>query len=350
MYHHVEAFTDIIEDRKFINWLKKDLGLTRLANEIKYLYENNHNIEEIMVGILKLCSYTKMFDDYDFLMRLRDHLERPKHLQYKQKADRFFKMGYYKDALKWYKSAQKIHFNPLVENNMAVVYMIFEEFEMAKKSLEKSLQSNGHITTYLNKVKYHTMLGQYPEGLEVLDEIVNTFEDPLIWYYYGQIYEQLKQYMEALSAYERAYELSHSSDILKDMVRIDLELGNFDRVNWRIKEQCSETLLKLYIKAQREKRLENWSEYIMLMDEVVRLSEYNKNYVLELAHYYKDCQQIIKAIGLINMINKKERYHEEVLYTQASIIKQTGNYEGFDNQIDEIINQWKKEVRSNTID
>ncbi|PKM65314.1 MAG: hypothetical protein CVU95_16045 [Firmicutes bacterium HGW-Firmicutes-2] len=350
MYHQVEGFTDIIEDRSFIQWLKKDLGMTELVIEIEKLYDNDLTTLEIMVGILKLCSYTKDLDHHDFTKRLMEHLDRPKHLQYKQKADRFFKMGHYKNALKWYKAAQKIHFDPRVENNKAIVYMIFEEFEMAKKSIDKALHSDQQISIYLNKVKFHIILDQNLEGLKVLDEIVKRFEHPMIWYYYGQIYEKLNHYIEALSAYERSYELTHCTDILKDMCRIDLELGNYDRINWRIKEQCSEAVLKLYLKAQLEKQLENWSEYITLMDEVIKLSDYKKDYVIEFANYYKESRQIIKAIGLMNTIHENERYHEDVLYAMGSIVKQAGNYEGYENQIDEIINKWKKEVRSNTID
>jgi tetratricopeptide (TPR) repeat protein len=350
MYHHVEGFTDIIENRSFISWLKMDLGMTDLVIEIEKLYDNDCNTLEIMVGILKLCSYTKALDHHDFSKRLMDYLDRPKHLQYKQKADSFFKMGHYKNALKWYKTAQSIHFDPIIENNIAIIYMIFEEFEMAIKSIDKALHSNQHISIYLNKVKFHIMLDQNHEGLKVLDEIVKSFEHPKIWYYYGRIYEKLNHYMEALSAYERFYELTHCSDILIDMSRIDLELGDYDRVSWRIKEQCSDAVIKLYLKAQQEKKSENGSEYIMLMDEVIKLSDYKRDYVLELADYYKECRQIIKAIGLINTIHENERYHEEVLYVQGTIIKQAGNNEGFENQIDEIINQWKKEVRCNTID
>ncbi|PKM55622.1 MAG: hypothetical protein CVV00_03200 [Firmicutes bacterium HGW-Firmicutes-5] len=350
MYHHVEAFTDIIEERSFMRWLKKDLGLTDLVIEIEKLYDNYDTIMEIMVGMLHFCPYTKELDHHDFIKRLMEHLNRPKHLQYKQKADQFYSMGHYKKALNWYKSAQSIHFDASVENNIAVVYMIFEEFEMAKKSLEKALQSDKHVSIYLNKVRYHILLEQYEEGLKVLDEVVNIFDHPKIWYYYGQIYEKLNQYIEALSAYERSYELTQSSDILVDMVRIDLELGDIDRVNWRIKEQCNETLLERYLKAQLEKKLENWSEYIMLMDEVIRLSDYKRAYVLELSNYYKNCRQIIKAIGVINTIHDEERFCEDVLYAQGIIIKEAGNYEGFENKIDEMINQWKKEVRFNTID
>ena len=350
MYHHVEGFTDIIEDKSFISWLKHDLGMLDLAKEIEKLYDEHHTTMEIMVGILKLCAYTKGLDHSDFSRRLKEHLEKPKHQQYKQKADRFFKMGHYKNALKWYKSAQNLHFDARVENNIAIVYMIFEEFEMAKKSLDKAIHSDQDISIYLNIVKYHLMLDQESEGLKVLDGLVKQFEHPKIWYYYGQIYEKLNQYVEALSAYERAYEMTQTSDILIDMVRIDLEMCNYDRVSWRIKEQCSDMLMKLYLRALKEKKLENWSEYIILMDDVILLSNYKKDYILELANYYKGCQQIIKAIGLMNTIQENDRYAEDVLYLKGMIIKQTGHYEGFENQIDTIINQWKKEVRCNTID
>lgn len=345
LYNYIEEFVGIVEEKKYIIWIKEALKLEDIVIKIEMLYEKAYTIEEKMLGILDLCAYTRQLDHTAFKNRFKVYEDEPIHIRYKKTGDGYFGRENYKEALRWYKLAQRDCYSSLVENNIGIIYMYYSDFEKAGKAFDHAIANEDRVDIRLNKVKMLFILEEYEAVLVALNSINQLFKDNRVWYYFGSVYKRMQHYEEALTAFLHGYELTQSQQILKEIMLIEVDLEYYRQVTIRLMNQCSNQVISYYIKAYMMKKQEKWADYILYMEKVLELVEEKTSYLLELSRYYINNNQIIKAIEYIGKIDGKAINEDEVNYQKLLIAKTAGNHIDYQKQQLQIINKWKSEVR-----
>lgn len=345
LYHEPRTFTKVFHEKIYIDWLQNEVGMAPLAKRIRGDIGLQEDFVAVASLILSHCPYTARLNQ-DELGQVLDHISGMSGQErYKYWGNEAFNLGKYKEALSQYKKAQAITYTCSVANNMALVYLQWEDYEKAKKHLLKGLEVCEQPVLRLNLIRLYNILEAWQWMLEELNRLMLVFQSSEMWYYYGRAYEGLERMEEAIAAYAKALEGHEDFKALDAFVRLaEQEKASGVLKVWMSHGELS-MVSRFYIGARLAKAEGNEEAYVLGLEDAGQMAATSLPYLLELSRYFREKRQIIKAIMYMEEIDVKEQNKEAVLFERSMIAKVAGNAQTYKRLVDQMTDGWKSEVR-----
>ncbi len=348
LLNHYDLMMELVNQKAYVNWIGDNLGLESIAKTLMDMKAGGSSSLKIIEWLLKQCPYTATKSIEPIRTYYQEIMDMPVHLQHKRVGNEQLELGHYKNAISWYKKAQKIQPSSEVENNMGIAYLMMHKYMKALKAFDKSIDLDDGIKKRLNRVKVFLMLEKFEEALEELNHIRGLDEGFDVWFGYGCAYEGLGRVEEALAAYQRAYQVDPSDKVIYKVVALCHSVDQEPLLElWIKREQLSNKML-YYMQAHLLLR-EDQVGYGLKMDKVLEEDGHDSLILMELSRFYSNRRQIIKALEYVRQMPYELSDSDEVLYQKSLIAKAAGNRESYESLLDELTDKWKNEVRKNTI-
>lgn len=345
LYHTPEAFTRILHEKTYLNWLADEVGMGDLVEELRALMASDHKLVETVELIVTHSPYTAALN-HDHLIQTFEVMDKMRvEERYKHWGIEAFKATRYKEALSYFKQAQAIYKQASVTNNMALVYLEMDDYDRAKTYFLQCLQEDDQPVYRLNLIRLYSILQAWQDMLVELNQLKLVFESSEMWYYYGRAYEGLNRMEEAIAAYVKALEEEASFTSLEAFVRLAEQEKATDFLKAWMKHGQVSMAGKSYIGACLAKTAGDEEGYVLGLEQAGQLAASSLPYLLKLARYYREKGQIIKSIMYIEQIDPKEQSREDVQFERSMIAKDAGNTETYERLVNQMTDCWKSEVR-----
>ncbi len=194
---------------------------------------------------------------------------------------------------------------------LGLAYFKIGKYELAISNLSKYLKYiKDDSSVFPSLIKSYKLLGKTIELAKIYSSILDYIEDV----------ETLKEAMEfyiGISEYKKSIELAKKI--------IEIEKDNLN------------VYQNLYIAA---KAINDIDSLIIAIENIIRLTGYNKDLIYELAQAYENKKQYDKSINIIiNLISDEEDFYTKINYKEylIELMIKKGNYENALNLIFELI-------------
>lgn len=131
-------------------------------------------------------------------------------MDYYSRGVTLFQEGEYEEALTYLKEALQRDESDYLHYLIGLSYLNLEKGELAKESIEKSLELNpSFYLGYINLARAKILLEEYPEGLAALEEAtLLEAKDYSVYHLKGRIYLNMANWERAKESFLKAKELA----------------------------------------------------------------------------------------------------------------------------------------------
>lgn len=343
-YNHWMEGVQEIENEHFVYFISEVLMLKEKYSDTVEMLQNDGKATDKLLQLLKVANmFTK-----EQLNKLKNEIDQwetqPINLRYKFLGDRAFNIKKYVRAIEYYKQAQTILFDPIVEHNIGIAYLKLYFFQEAEHSLRKAVQFSDKIEVNLSLIRLLKITNRINEALQIALKILDNEKSVDLLTECGLLYELLGQYEKSIEIYEEAWRLDHREEIHYKLMELNIEVNP---VQYMLDDIENLPKLEQYylLKAKILLKESKLDEAIDLLEEGVNKVDNNGLLLVILSKLYRKNKQIIKAIGAISLAAKNNPQNDEIIYEMAKIAKLAGNWTDYETKIDELLRLWKDDVR-----
>lgn len=344
---HFDEGLKAFDSDAFLHWLVDDLNLNEVANHLQKIMDSIDDREEQFLSFLA-SSHVVDDEKLNHFHKLYQKWQRvPLPIQLRKQADEAFSDGCYHKALLLYKRALEIQYDVALLYNIGVTYMKLQFFDAAESIFEQLITLDVDIKYHIPYLKLLMLSGRNHEALEHFHRLTRLFDEYKLYEIKGDLYQMDEDYDHAFEAYNMAFAQGDTKVIYK-MLEMASYVLSFEEAMNLIDEYENElgfgsySLLKYKLFLKNDRIFDG----IDVLEAAIKAREAGKEHFVLLSKAYRECRQIIKAIGTIHKGLKIYEQEEEFLYEMAMIAKQAGNHKDYLDKIDELNRLWKSQVRN----
>lgn len=191
VYHEFKEYIKVIDDSQYVidntfDFAKKGRAFGRMGFAYQELQEFDKAIECFNNSLLEQNDQ-RIKDALKSVIKLKEKIEAEKYInpdiaeEHNNKANEFYKIGKFPEALKEYNESIKRHpQNPKYYSNRAACYTKLMEFSSACRDCEKALElDSNYLKAYQRKATCHIMMKELHKALDTYEKALKLFpEDP----------------------------------------------------------------------------------------------------------------------------------------------------------------------------
>ncbi len=210
---HLDLIIEINLSKSLINWIKNELGLEELADNLHKLKDDNANNKTLILTILNACNYYNGGQKYQIAKEI-DELENLPIIQRRiKKANHFLAAKKYKEAERSYESLLDIHIKPSSSRDLSSGLSVKEYAQVlhnlgiAKIYTVGITQASAFFKQAYERNQEKESLKQYLLALK-LSKQEDLFEEALVRYnisndFIAGLYDEYKDYIKDYEASEQ---------------------------------------------------------------------------------------------------------------------------------------------------
>lgn len=351
-YHYWKQSIDDFLMGKLEDWVRVELGLSHISGQIKRIKDGQQSITEQYIGFLDLIDYFYESELDTLRKEIFKWENKAEWEKYKEKADYFMSLKKPEEAIKWYKKAIVFDENSKVYNNMGIACMHLGWYDDAAYFLTKANEKeSNNLSILLNLTELYILKTDYEKAAEYLNEAAAMEDSKLIWFYYGELYNNQGSENEAVESYKRSIKKGDDYDSYIRLSRLYIGKRQYELAEDYL-EQIPSKLRKEEYWLEYSNLYESWNKEELAIDYAQKSIEINKNYILawvRLARLYRKKKKLEDASRAIQEALKINDEYEGAKLEQARIQKEQGKQKDYQGSLLELVKRWIHRYRHDSM-
>jgi tetratricopeptide (TPR) repeat protein len=332
---------------QMLRFIKDELGLEETYAEIKDILAKAIPTSNQFVAFLELSPIMVGKLNEAYISQLNQWDYKKDFEKFKFLGDEAYGKERYIKALTYYKEAQQLHYDGLVDNNIGATYTKLHHYEEAIQYFQKALEYSQAINIKVNLIRVYRIQNKNDKALEKIYEFLEVDHPWELLLEAGDLFMKKSDYTQALTLFLNAYEQNNNEIILSRIIQTRIEIGELGRASQEI-EYLKESNEGAYylLKSKLLMKEDKIDEAIDLLEKGCIMIKDSYKIYLELAKLYRQKNMIISAIKNISMANSLIADSDnETLYEMALIAKAAGNHKDYKEKLNELIYSMEASIR-----
>lgn len=329
-----------LEDGLLIKFISQQLDMGQMVDRMEMLSLSesmNVMLDMLPFEVIVGANYFKGLSDWDAMSAYE---------RFKFKGDSYYQNCQYMMALSTYQQARLESETAEVVNNIGLTQLMLKDYKGAASAFNEAIRIAPKYEIYHNLIQVYRQQGRLDDAMNLIFSIIETYDSPLLLIEAGEINLQKHRYNEALMNYSKAYEIAPSDEVLYRMIEIRIEARQLKTAMAQL-EQLRDKDVKRYFKLAADiyEKAKHFDVAIETLEEGLEVCGDDLDFNMKLVRLYRENNQIIKAIEVVNRISAVLGSNNKLVYEMAMIAKKAGRYEDYYDKLDQLISVWKEEAR-----
>jgi tetratricopeptide (TPR) repeat protein len=332
----------------FIRWVES-LGLISIAQKIREL-EAMENFTMSFMAFLSLTDFLSQEDLAALHRELTLWERRGAWEKLKEQGDFWLAREFGERAYGFYAKALKYNENVALLNNAATALLHMGDAPAAVGYFARALiLEPKNLKLHFNHIEAMVMAGSYTAAQAAINQAANLTEQkhPELLYFQGEIQFNQKNYLEAAKFYNTALDLHYDPDYLYRLSDCYMRIRQFDKAFEaleRIKEE-DQDLKFLKKQAEHQAASGNLPAAIKSLEKAVLAENLGAELWTIKAAYHRQDYNLVRAQGSITRALTLEPDNPAILLESARIRKAQGRTKDYQDILNKILEQFKKDYR-----
>lgn len=349
LYHCYYCWKDCIDEfisDKFISWVRNELNLYFISNKIKEL-KIEKSFTKRLISFLTVIEYFDSEEIENLKKELVYWENRSQFEKLKEQADNLVLKGYCEKAVSIYlKALEYDKTNSFIINNIGIAYMKLQKYDEATLYFLKAYNLNENNNTILcNLIEAYIFNEDYDNALKFLEKTDKDNNETDMNYFYGEICFAEGRYIDAIQYYNKSPNKENDKYVIFKLTDSYVKLRQYSKaleVLENLKNEDDSILVK---------KSEVYMQYNDIPNAIKCIEKalfYNQNSVklwTLLAKYSRLDYNLDKAERAVNKALNDFPNDKMANLEYAKIRKAQGNLKDYQNILNKILYEFKKEYR-----